>query len=68
MTTPTLDDGRIEKMRLSVMHRVDQDVRRRGHRLRTTIGVTAASVLVVGLGGYALSSIDTGGSSSDSAG
>ncbi|MET0447178.1 MAG: DUF4349 domain-containing protein [Aeromicrobium sp.] len=59
MTTPTLDDGRIEKMRLSVMHRVDQDVRRRGHRLRSTIGLTAASVLVVGLGGYALSSIDT---------
>lgn len=76
MTDPTLHDDRIEKMRLSVMHRVDQDVRRRGHRLRTTIGVTAASVLVVGLGGYALSSLednrnvssashDSGGSAAD---
>jgi hypothetical protein len=54
MTTPTLHDDRIEQMRATVMHRVETDVRRRGRRLRTTIGVTAASVLVVGLGGYAV--------------
>lgn len=58
MSTPTLHDYRIEKMRLSVMHRVDQDVTRRGRRTRTVIGLSAASVLVVGLGGYAITSID----------
>jgi hypothetical protein len=59
MTTPTLHDDRIEQMRVTVMHRVETDVRRRGRRLRTTIGVTAASVLVVGLGGYAVTLLES---------
>ncbi|MET0468035.1 MAG: DUF4349 domain-containing protein [Aeromicrobium sp.] len=58
MTTPTLHDDRIDKMRLMVMDHVDHDVRRRGRRARHTLGLAAASVLVVGLGGYAVSSID----------
>jgi len=56
MSTPTLHDDRVDKMRMSVMHRIDQDVTRRGRRMRNVIGLTAASVLVVGLGGYAISS------------
>ncbi|MFC5675774.1 DUF4349 domain-containing protein [Aeromicrobium endophyticum] len=59
MSTPTLHDDRVEKMRMSVMHRVDQDVTRRGRRARTTIGLAAASVLVVGLGGYAVESLSS---------
>ncbi len=58
MTLPTLDDERIDKMRMSVMHRVDLDIQRRARRLRNTVGLAAASVLVVGLGGYAISTID----------
>ena len=73
MTTPTLHDDRIDKMRMSVMHRIEQDVTRRGRRARTVIGLSAASVLVVGLGGYALSTVDGrsevgGGADSTSAG
>lgn len=58
MSIPTLDDDRVDTMRLSVMHRIDQDVTRRGRRARTVIGLAAASVLVVGLGGYALNAVD----------
>jgi hypothetical protein len=53
MSTPTLRDDRVEKMRMSVMHRIDQDVTRRGTRTRTAIGLAAAGVVVIGLGGYA---------------
>ncbi len=60
MSTPTLHDDRIGKMRMTVMHQVDQDVTRRGRRARTTIGLATASVLVVGLGGYTVSSISSG--------
>lgn len=63
MTIPTLHDERVDKMRMSVMHRVDLDIQKRARRLRNVVGVSAASVLVVGLGGYAISSIDGGGSS-----
>jgi hypothetical protein len=59
MSTPTLDDDRVAKMRMTVMHRVDQDVTRRGRRARTTIGLAAASVIVVGLGGYAVESLSS---------
>lgn len=59
MSTPTLHDDRIDSMRMNVMHRVDQDVTRRGRRTRTAIGLTAASVLVVGLGGYAVTSLSS---------
>jgi len=73
MTTPTLHDDRIDKMRMSVMHRIEQDVTHRGRRARNVVGLTAASVLVVGLGGYALSTVDGrsevgGGADSTSAG
>ena len=54
MSTPTLHDDRVQKMRMSVMHRVDQDVSRRGRRVRAAIGLAAAGVVVVGLGGYAV--------------
>lgn len=66
MTAPTLHDDRVEKMRMSVMHRVDQDVTRRGRRVRTTIGLAAASVVVIGFGGYGLGSLSSG--SNESAG
>lgn len=68
MKIPTLDDERIDTMRRSVMHRVDQDVRRRGRRLRRTAGLAAASVVVVGIGGYTVGSIDQPGGVSDSGG
>ena len=67
MSTPTLHDDRVEKMRMSVMHRVDQDVTRRGRRARTVVGLSIAGVLVVGLGGYAVSSLDGTGVSEISA-
>lgn len=67
MSTPTLHDDRVDKMRMSVMHRIDHDVTRRGRRARTLIGLSAATVLVVGLGGYALSSVD-GSSTSEVSG
>jgi hypothetical protein len=57
MSTPPLHDDRIQKMRMTVMHRVDQDVTRRGRRARRVVGLSVASVLVVGLGSYALGSL-----------
>ena len=59
MSTPTLHDDRVEKMRMSVMHRVDQDVTRRGRRARTALGMAAASVVVVGLGGYGIGQLSS---------
>ncbi|MCW2770686.1 MAG: hypothetical protein JWR27_2119 [Aeromicrobium sp.] len=59
MTAPTLHDDRIDQMRLTVMHSVDTDIKRRGRRARNVIGLIAASVLVVGLGGYAIESLDS---------
>lgn len=54
MTAPTLHDNRIESMRGNVMLAVDRDIRRRGRRARSTIGLAAAGVVMVGgLGGYA---------------
>ncbi|MEJ7633781.1 DUF4349 domain-containing protein [Aeromicrobium sp.] len=69
MNHPTLDDDRIASMRSSVMQAVDQDINRRSRRARRTIGLAAASVLVVGAGSIgvdALSNMST--SSDDSAG
>ena len=69
MNTPTLSDERVSSMRSSVMQAVDRDIAKRGQRVRKTIGLTAASVLVVGLGSVginALSNVST--TSSDSAG
>jgi hypothetical protein len=61
----TLTDDRIESMRSTVMHAVDTDVARRGTRVRRTIGVAAASVLVVGFGSYGLAQTGGGGAASD---
>jgi hypothetical protein len=73
MNTPTLNDDRIAAMRASVMHAVDKDIAVRGRRARRTIGLAAASVLVVGFGSVgisALNGMNTGGGdgASDSAG
>lgn len=68
MTNPTLDDDRIDAMRRTVLDRIDEDVARRGRRARHVVGLAAASVLVVGLGGYAVDQVGggtgAGGSSS----
>lgn len=64
MTIPKLHDDRVDKMRQNVMHRVD-DNQRRGKRARTTVGLAAASVLVVGFGGYVLNVVDGGSSTSE---
>ncbi len=64
MNTPTLNDDRVAAMRSSVMHAVDKDIAVRGHRARSTIGLAAASVLVVGFGSVgisALNGMNTGG-------
>ncbi|KRC66259.1 hypothetical protein ASE12_16745 [Aeromicrobium sp. Root236] len=71
MTTPTLDDDRIAKMRSTVMHVVDQDIAKRGHRARMTIGLAAASVVVVGFGSVGIGALSNGsdaGDGSDAAG
>ena len=65
MTIPTLHDERVEAMRDNVMHRVERDVQRRGKRARVAVGLTAASVLVVGFGGYTLSAVYDEGSTSE---
>ncbi|MCW2751443.1 MAG: hypothetical protein JWR83_2553 [Aeromicrobium sp.] len=56
----TLTDDRIESMRSTVMHAVDTDIARRGTRVRRTIGLAAASVLVVGFGSYGLGQLGSG--------
>jgi len=63
----TLTDDRIDSMRSTVMHVIDTDVARRGTRIRRTIGITAASVLVVGIGGYAIGAGDSTNDSASSA-
>lgn len=69
MNTPTLTDERIATMRSSVMLAVDQDIAKRGRRARTTIGLAAASVLVVGLGSVGINALsNVSSSSSDSGG
>lgn len=66
----TLTDDRIETMRSTVMNAVDSDIRRRGTRTRRTIGLAAASVLVVGFGTFGLNALSgtdtTGGNESAS--
>jgi hypothetical protein len=63
----TLTDDRIESMRSTVMHAVDADVAKRGTRVRRTIGLAAASVLVVGIGSYGVGQLGGASSSGDSA-
>lgn len=68
MNSPTLTDEQVASMRSSVMHAVDADISRRGHRARRTIGLAAASVVVIGFGSVginALSNVES--SSGDSA-
>ncbi|KAA1400418.1 DUF4349 domain-containing protein [Aeromicrobium ginsengisoli] len=67
MTTPTLNDDRISKMRSTVMHAVDQDIAKRGHRARTTIGLAAASVVVIGFGSVGIGALSNGGGAGDGA-
>lgn len=70
MNTPTLSDERVASMRSSVMQAVDQDIAKRGRRVRSTIGLAAASVLVVGLGSVGINALSNVSSSDsgDSAG
>ena len=63
----TLTDDRIESMRSTVMHAVDADVAKRGTRVRRTIGLAAASVLVVGIGSYGVGQLGGASPSNDSA-
>jgi hypothetical protein len=68
MTTPELDERRIEAMRSSIMTTVDADVARRGRRTRRTLGALAAACLVVVVGGVGFSSITGTTGGPDSAG
>ena len=78
MTTPELDERRIDAMRTSIMHAVDVDVARRGRRVRRGLGVLAAACFVVVIGGVGFSQLtdpngitnveDAGGSNESSAG
>ena len=69
MTTPDLDERRIDAMRSSIMNAVDADVARRGRRVRRGLGALAAACFVVVIGGVGFSQLpnpDAG--SNDSAG
>ena len=69
MTTPDLDERRIDAMRSSIMHSVDADVARRGRRVRRGLGGLAAACFVVVIGGVGFSQlVNTNGGPSDSAG
>lgn len=61
MSTPTLHDDRIAAIRTGVMLAVDQDISRRARRARRTIGLAAASVLVVGIGAVGYQALDLSG-------
>ena len=68
MTTPQLDERRVDAMRESILQAVDADVARRGRRTRRALGGLAAACLVVVIGGVGLSQLTTtGGSDSLSA-
>jgi hypothetical protein len=68
MTTPELDERRIDAMRSSIMSAVDADVARRGRRTRRAVGTLAAACLVVVVGGVGFSSITRTTGTSDSVG
>ena len=67
MTTPELDERRIDAMRSSIMHTVDADVARRGRRARRGLGALAAACFVVVVGGLGFSSLTGVDGGSDSA-
>ncbi|WP_456695270.1 DUF4349 domain-containing protein [Aeromicrobium sp. P5_D10] len=69
MSTPTLHDERIQAMRAGVMLAVDHDISRRGRRARRTVGIAAASVVVIGFGAIGVRALDvTSTTSADSGG
>jgi hypothetical protein len=70
MTTPELDERRIDAMRTSIMHTVNVDVARRGRRTRRGLGVLAAACFVVVIGGVGFSQLTnpTGGQSDSASG
>ncbi len=69
MTTPELDERRIDAMRSSIMNSVDADVTRRGRRARRGLGVLAAACFVIVIGGVGFSQlVNPNGGQSDSAG
>lgn len=57
MTTPELDDRRIDAMRDSIMQSVDADIARRGRRRRRALGTLAAACVVVVIGGWGFSAL-----------
>lgn len=61
MTTPTLDDTRVDAMRTPVMAAVDADVRTRGRRTRQVLVGAAAAALIVVAGGIGASLNQSGG-------
>ena len=64
MTTPELDERRIQAMRSSIMQAVDADVARRGRRTRRGLGALAAACLVVVIGGVGFSTLTAPGDDS----
>jgi len=69
MTTPELDERRIDAMRSSIMDSVDADVARRGRRARRGLGMLAAACFVIVIGGVGFSQLaNPNGGESDSAG
>ncbi len=70
MSTPELDERRVDAMRSTVMQAVDADVARRGRRARRGLGALAAACFVVVIGGVGFSTLTApgGGESSDSGG
>jgi hypothetical protein len=67
MTTPELDERRIDAMRSSIMHTVDADVARRGRRTRRGLGALAAACFVVVIGGLGFSQLVSPNTASDDA-
>ena len=67
MTTPELDERRIDAMRSSIMNTVDADVVRRGRRARRGLGALAAACFVVVIGGVGFSQLVNPNVASDDA-
>jgi hypothetical protein len=67
MTTPELDERRIDAMRSSIMRTVDADVARRGRRARRGLGALAAACFVVVIGGLGFSQLVNPDTASDDA-
>jgi hypothetical protein len=68
MNSPTLSDERVASMRSSVMNAIGQDITKRGHRVRSAIGLTAASLLVLGFGSVGINALSNDGGGNHSAG